>query len=484
MKKTFLSLLLLLVSSLSAQDLFSPISYNADAREIKGGKKYRFFSGHVNYKDGAQFRRINTRLSYDSLLTRWSNNRASYFCAIPQFADGWIDFTSSFEGANIGMKARPVAAHIEGSLQFEKDGNNFVLYPDAFGKGIDFRIYPEEDVLKKVVVINNPPLKAADLVFDFELELPIVKSIRDEVGRSWSTAERFDFTQRSVIIGEESKGLFFREAFVWDSKDKREPVKIELFRSKGKVYLRKTVPLSFLESATFPVYTDHPTSYYSGAGDGYVEFSSTDEYDWDTVWDATRGAATGTSANYTGAYPYAPELVNNFSTDFSQSLARAFYPFDTSALDDGATITAATLNLYCKEKRLGIGSGSTYDYIGLVQTTQASETQLSTADFDQCGALNGATLGASAVTISTLSTTGYTSIALNATGLGWISKTGYTKLGLRVARDLLDADPTSVEDDSDKARFYCSEQTGTDKDPYLEITAEAGSVQGFVFIIN
>lgn len=475
---------LLLASAAFSQDLFAPASYNADVREVKGGKKYRIYAGHVNYKDGERFRRINTRLSYDSLLAKWTNNRASYSCALPKYADGWVDFTSSFKDANISIKARPVAGHVEGSLQLDKEGNNFVLYPDAFGEGIDFRIYPEEEGLKKVVVINNPPLKAADLVFDFEMDLPTAKPVRDEAGISWSSAGRFDFTGKLVTIGERGKELFFREAFVWDSKERVAPVKIELFYKMGRAYLRKTVPLSFLEGAAFPVYTDHPTSYYSGAGDGYVEFSSTDEYDWDTVWDATRGAATGTSANYTGAYPYAPELVNNFSTDFSQSLARAFYPFDTSALDDGATITAATLNLYCKEKRLGIGSGSTYDYIGLVQTTQSSETQLSTADFDQCGALNGATLGASAVTISTLSTTGYTSIALNATGLGWISKTGYTKLGLRVARDLLDADPTSVEDDSDKARFYCSEQTGTDKDPYLEITAEAGSVQGFVFIIN
>jgi len=477
------SIVLLFLASSAVAQVYTPASYNADVAEVAGGKRYRFHASHVNYRDGASFKRINTWLSWDGILSRWGQNRASYNCSLPKYADDWIDFTSAYLDANISIKARPVAAHAQGILHNGEADGNYVLYPDAFGTGIDLRIYAEEDGLKKVVVINKKPGKIVDMTFDFELDLPSLKTIRDNLGNIWDRTSGLDFTDRTLMIGDAGKELYFREALLWDSAGKTQPVKIEFYRKLLKVYLRKTVPAAFLENATYPVYTDHPTSYYSGAGDGYVEFSSTDVYDWDTVWDATHDAATGTSAPYTGAYAYAPELINDWATTFTLSLARAFYPFDTSAIPDGATITAATLNLYCKEKRFGLTGA--YDYFNVVQTTQASSSALSTADFDQCGTIHSPTVGASNVTVSTLSTTAYTSISLNSTGLGWVSKTGYTKLGLRIGRDLADADPVGVDDnDSDKARFYCSEQTGTDKDPYLEITVSEAPATGQVIIIN
>ena len=477
------SIVLLFLASSAVAQVYTPASYNADVAEVAGGKRYRFHASHVNYRDGASFKRINTWLSWDGILSRWGQNRASYNCSLPKYADDWIDFTSAYLDANISIKARPVAAHAQGILHNGEADGNYVLYPDAFGTGIDLRIYAEEDGLKKVVVINKKPSNIVDMTFDFELDLPSLKTIRDNLGNIWDRTSGLDFTDRTLMIGDAGKELYFREALLWDSAGKSQPVKIKFYRKLLRVYLRKTVPAAFLENATYPVYTDHPTSYYSGAGDGYVEFSSTDVYDWDTVWDATHNATTGTSAHYTGAYAYAPELINNFGTDFSMTLARAFYPFDTSAIPDGATVTAATLNLYCKEKHFGL-TGS-YDYFNVVQTSQASTSSLTTSDYDNCGAVHSPTVGASNVTISTLSTTGYTTISLNSTGLGWISKTGYTKLGLRVGRDLADASPIYVDDnDTDKARFYCSEQTGTDKDPYLEITVSEAPATGQVIIIN
>ncbi len=479
-----IALALLIICSLSSAQEFAPLSYNADLMTLKNGeKKLRIFASHVNYRDGKQYRRINTYLNFDPLLSKWGQNRASYSCSLPQYADDWIDFTSGYLEANISIKARALASHVLGVLRNGEPDGNYILYPNAFGKGIDLRIYAEEDGLKKVIVINSKPNLIADMSFDFELDLPSAKPILDNSNNPWDRSSRLDFSSKTLLIGDRGKELYFRDALLWDSSGMIEPVKIELYRSKGAIYLRKTVPAKFLEKAIYPVSTDHPTSYYSGSGDGYVEFTSTDVYDFDTVWDETHNATAGTSAHYTGAFACAPELINDWATTFTLSLARAFYPFDTSALPDNATITAATLNLYCKEKRFGL-TGS-YDYINIVQTNQASSTALVNADFDQCGAIHSPTVGASNVAISTLSTTAYTSISLNSTALGWISKTGYTNLGLRVGRDLADADPIGVDDnDTDKARFYCSEQTGTDNDPYLEITVSEAPATGQVIIIN
>ncbi|MCK4500253.1 hypothetical protein KAU11_07135, partial [Candidatus Babeliales bacterium] len=56
---------------------------------------------------------------------------------------------------------------------------------------------------------------------------------------------------------------------------------------------------------------------------------------------------------------------------------------------------------------------------------------------------------------------------LNETGRGWISKTDWTKLGVITGKDLDNSD-IGTDDNYVGCRF--SNYTGTDKDPYLEIT--------------
>ena len=119
------------------------------------------------------------------------------------------------------------------------------------------------------------------------------------------------------------------------------------------------------------------------------------------------------------------------------------------------------------------------DSFALVQTYQASVSTLVLADFEDCGSDNGSAArakyqpveGAGRILLNADFETGDTvTWTLNTTGKGWINKTGYTKLGLRSIRDADDAGSwTNSETD-----WYMSENTGTDKDPYLSVTYTTG----------
>jgi len=111
------------------------------------------------------------------------------------------------------------------------------------------------------------------------------------------------------------------------------------------------------------------------------------------------------------------------------------------------------------------------DFITVVQTSQADTASLTTADYDQCGAISNPTEGATRIDIGSITIGAYNSWTLNATGLGWISKTGYTFLGLREGHDAINS---AITFGINRVKFAGSEATGTANDPYLDVTSSAG----------
>ena len=140
----------------------------------------------------------------------------------------------------------------------------------------------------------------------------------------------------------------------------------------------------------------------------------------------------------------------------SYTVARIYLPFDTSALNDATTINSATL-VVNQVDTAGEGTRG----VGLIQTTQASNTSLAVGDFDAL-TVNSPTEGATRVTCDS---TGDKTWTLNASGLSWIVKTGYTKLGLRMDKDIDNSTPTA----RNYSRFSFAEATGTADDPVLSI---------------
>ena len=194
------------------------------------------------------------------------------------------------------------------------------------------------------------------------------------------------------------------------------------------------------------------TTLYSGSGDGEVG-----RY-LKTTWAKVRDNPDGT------AYDYEDPVIEPVAYKYLSwySCARAFVPIDTSALPDDCTITDAKLYLYYNSIS---GGGQQY----LVQSSQASPTELTTGDFDECGDLDNPTYG-SDDPIGIWST-GWKHFTLNATGIGWISKTSWTLLGVREYNDVTDTTPTNDY----YAQFYSSESESGDN-PYLLITyTEAGT---------
>lgn len=227
--------------------------------------------------------------------------------------------------------------------------------------------------------------------------------------------------------------------------------KIDHETDEKAFYWKETIPLTATK-------VDTDVDYNTGAGDGHTY--KNDSANWDTTHDAT----DSTSADYTSttANLYAAFVGGVFH------LTRVFLPFDTSGLDDAATIDGGVLTVRCSS--IVQNNGTHFD-AGVVQTTQASNTVLANADFDQCGAVDGATEGATRVAITT---TGAKVFTLNATGISWISKTGFTKLGIRTNQDL---DDFPVVDNTNEfaVQLSMSEDGTAGNRPKLTVTYHLGT---------
>jgi hypothetical protein len=83
------------------------------------------------------------------------------------------------------------------------------------------------------------------------------------------------------------------------------------------------------------------------------------------------------------------------------------------------------------------------------------------------------------VDIGDVTTIQYNSIEIKSTGIGWIDKTGTSKIGIREGHDALD---NPIDTGGGEAYylnyvgFYLSERTGTDEDPYFDITTRSRTV--------
>lgn len=204
------------------------------------------------------------------------------------------------------------------------------------------------------------------------------------------------------------------------------------------------------------------TTFYSGAGDGRVYYGT-------NIWNVTHDSSTGYAA-----YTQSGDVLSSHYSAGTYHIHRFFLPFDTSALDDGATIQSATLNVNVTNVYQAVGTSS----VAVVQTSQASTSELVNEDFDQCGAIDNPTEGATRIAITS---TGWKQWTLNATGLGWISKTGWTKLGLRIG--WLDCDDVAPTDGSQEL-WITIDTSETANDPYLQVTWELAAGQQLFTLIN
>ncbi len=248
-----------------------------------------------------------------------------------------------------------------------------------------------------------------------------------------------------------SGAAFFKEGATWHEVEYGTTTKQDFDE-------KLDIPLSRL--LTGRVYA---ATVFSGAGDGTAYNSAI------PTWVGAHDAAAGSFSSATGQ-----NIVANTNTNGDYFVGRGFIPFDTSSIPANSTITAATFNGYVTSKFNAVNDGN--DWINIIQTSQASETTLDNADFDQAGAIDNPTEGATRIDIGSVTTSAYNVWTLDSTGRSWIKKTGetsncgvtagWTCLGIREGHDASDITPTGINN----ITVLESETSGTSQDPYLDIT--------------
>jgi hypothetical protein len=213
-------------------------------------------------------------------------------------------------------------------------------------------------------------------------------------------------------------------------------------------------------------------TFYSSTSDAFIYNGGSGECAFGQPWsgchDATSGDLTTTVADFNVG-------AGRVAISDAWFFQRVFIPFDTSAIPSDVIVMSASLNL--KPTVINGDTGTTTDFIRVVQTSQAANTVVN-ADFDQCGSIDNPTAGASDVDMNSLATSTYYSFTLNSTGLGWIKKNGetsncgttagWTCLGLREGHDALDYEVPTLKRYS--TGFASADTAGTASDPYLEIS--------------
>ena len=225
---------------------------------------------------------------------------------------------------------------------------------------------------------------------------------------------------------------------------------------------------------------------FSGAGDGYTAHGeSGDAENVVTFNDCNFDTGpTGSALAFASSTSFRifSQLVGPLSAR-SCEIDRAFIPFDTSAIPNSATISAATLSLFVTAKTNGVNDG--LDTADLVQTHQGSSGTV----FDGDHHLSYDTGGATALDITSVTTSAYNVWTLNVTGIAWIKKsgqaatcgtvTGFTCLGLREGHDI--AGTMTLNASGDSLTISSSENTGTTQDPFLSVTYTTGGTAFWQF---
>ncbi|MFZ2707526.1 MAG: immunoglobulin-like domain-containing protein, partial [Minisyncoccia bacterium] len=324
---------------------------------------------------------------------------------------------------------------------------------NAYGDGIDIVLRADNNFVAKDVVIQNADalknLNDADATYDVSFMLRVQDDVELLVGDT-SIKDTMSTTANARLLkGEDSVYIFAPK--IWDSENKKLQITVEYTKVPGGYLLTKHIPKEWLVKAVYPVTTDAILSYSSDIADGAVgNYSPTNS--WSDSHDASVGAYPCTSS-------CGPTASN---AQYSDTIERLFVPFNTDALPDTANITGANLKLYSTYVNYAWDPNA---YLVVVPTTQASPTALVLNDFDQSGTTELSARVNSAN--GTFTSPDWKTFALNATGIGSINLTGWTKIGLRSGYDKDNVPPTSG---FHSYAFRMSEYTGTDFDPYLEVT--------------
>ncbi len=168
-------------------------------------------------------------------------------------------------------------------------------------------------------------------------------------------------------------------------------------------------------------------------GDGHA-------VEWGTTWALVQSTTTLGNCNPIGtpcgAVDGADDVTvgtqhhtNAGKLDFTPTgyiIYRSFFPFETSLIPSGATITDASLNVFATTSKYNNDNDGA-DYLTVVQTSQHSADVLERNDFLRAGAQDNPTEGIDSgqrKDLTSIATSSLLTFTLNATGRSWIATNG------------------------------------------------------------
>jgi len=478
------------------------VSYNSNIKDNGDGTfTMTAYSGDVNYKEGGKF--VKSDVTFADMGTYWEMNKHNYKLRVAKDfgANKLIQYTNNYKGANHTIIYEPKKIvwvnktdlsdmvpfrnqqSVTGVLNAER---NIITYKDAFGAGIDFEVTLFGGGFRKEIVINSksalelPPTPQYKLVVLFKYTGNGLKIRRNTDKTLWDGISYKDSIGGYSIEETNGKSSYMRPAYIYDSSDQwgassTEPQRIKVFWKKynGNLYQAKILPTRFLKNATYPVRADTVTDYGTTVGDGAVYYQDS------ANWTTTRSSTVGSAAQPTVTVA---TTATGIWASSKYRIWRLFLPVDTSALPTGATVSAASFWGFVRENRNGDNDGS--DFMVLIETTQASDTTLVIADYDNM-TLNSPTEGSSRYDVSTFTTLAWKEMVLNTNGIGWIkdgsqssvcsSSNGITCLGMREGHDVIDSAFVGAAYTYNMIGFSTVERATVSERQYLKITYTVGS---------
>ena len=441
-----------------------------------GKKQYELHGGDIHYKDPlGNYHDVD--YTFVDRETHWEITKANYnlFVAKNFSTVDLIRFVNKSRGADHAVSYEPDsiwfvnetdrkqrtlianARDVIGSVN-----GNVIRYENAFGPGVHLEITAERHGFKKEVVFDSLLSLGTAPYLNYQVT-PIFKwsapglTVNDGT-KNWDENSYVEIKD-GIFSVQDKNGYktLIQPAMAIDAADKKTAISIFFEKRNNILWQGKILTKNLLENSTFPLRADTDTDYAVGVGDGMSQ--SANNASWDVVHDATSG--TGFTS-----HTYAiPETFSNFQSG-NYSIARTFWPIDTSGIADGDTIDAATLKLYLTQVSENADNDGNDFYVVVGPTTQASATSLVNEDYDQVGSVDSPQELSSRIDQGSLTASTYNSWALNSTGVGIVNKTGYTLLGMREGHDVLDSAPNGLN----RIKAGSSERTGTNEDPVLTVT--------------
>lgn len=168
---------------------------------------------------------------------------------------------------------------------------------------------------------------------------------------------------------------------------------------------------------------------------------------------ATIRAATGNATNVVLGQRSLEVQAHVASSGLFQKMERTVFGFDTSAIPDTDTITAAVFSINGYSKNNDFAEAPT---IVVDTNPPAASNALANGDFD-IGGWSGVEQSTARITYAGWSTAGYNDFTLNATGISNISKTGNSWFGMRLSWDFDNTTPTWGGSKSGFVSFYMAD---------------------------